>query len=95
MFTTSDTGFDKTLGTLARNADLFLLECSFIKNKPVETHLELAEAIHLTRYAKPKRVVLTHFYSEWDAVDFQKEVAGLSPMCEVIEATDGLRLEIS
>jgi len=91
---TSDTGFDKTLGTLARNVDLFLLECSFVKDKPVETHLELAEAVHLIRYASPKRAVLTHLYPEWDAVDFQKEVAKFSPLCEVIEARDGLRLEI-
>ena len=91
---TADTGFDKTLGTLARNADLFLLECSFVKNKPVETHLELAEAIHLIRYASPKLAVLTHLYPEWDAIDFQKEVAKFSPLCEVLEARDGLHLEI-
>ncbi|HEX8290001.1 MAG TPA: MBL fold metallo-hydrolase [Pyrinomonadaceae bacterium] len=89
-----DTGFDVTVATLARNADLFLLECSFVKNKPTEKHLELAEAIHLIRYAKPKRAVLTHFYAEWDNVDFQKEVAEFSPLCEVLEARDGLRLEI-
>lgn len=91
---TADTGYAKTVATLSRNADLLVLECSFFKNKPVETHLELGEAIYLVRYAKPKRVVLTHFYPEWDAVDFQKEVAKLSPMCEVIEAKDGLRLDI-
>ncbi len=91
---TADTGFTKTLGTLARNADLFVLECSFVKNKPVETHLELAEAMHLVRYAAPKRTVLTHLYPEWDAVDFQKEVSAFSPFGEVIEARDGLRLEI-
>lgn len=91
---TADTGFDKTLGTFARDADLFLLECSFLKNKPVETHLELAEAIHLIRYAKPVKAMLSHFYANWDTVDFQKEVAKFSPLCEVIEAQDGLRLEI-
>ena len=64
------------------------------EDKPVETHLELAEAIHLIRYASPKLAVLTHFYLEWDAVDFQKEAAKFSPLCEVIEARDGLRLEI-
>jgi ribonuclease BN (tRNA processing enzyme) len=91
---TADTGFDITLGTLARNVDLFLLECSFVKDKPVETHLELAEAIHLIRFASPKRAVLTHLYPEWDTVDFQKEAAKFSPLCEVIEARDGLRIEI-
>jgi ribonuclease BN (tRNA processing enzyme) len=91
---TADTSFTKDLGTLARDVDLLVMECSFFKNKPVEKHLELSEAMYLTRYAKPKRVMLTHLYPEWDRVDFQKEVAKFSPHCEVIEAEDGLRLEI-
>ncbi len=92
---TADTGLTEDLATLARGVDLLVMECSFFKNKPVETHLELAEAMHLTRSAKPKRVVLTHLYPEWDSIDFQKEVKKFSPPCEVIEAKDGLRLEIS
>ena len=91
---TADTGFTKDLATLARGADLLVMECSFVKNKPVEKHLELAEAMYLTRVAKPKQVLLTHLYPEWDAVDFQTEVAKFSPNCEIIEAKDGLRLEI-
>ena len=71
----ADTGFIKDLGTFARNADLFILECSFFKDKPVETHLELSEAMYLIRYANPKKVILTHLYPEWDKIDFQKEVA--------------------
>jgi ribonuclease BN (tRNA processing enzyme) len=92
---TSDTGFTKEIGTFAGGADLLVMECSFFKNKPVEKHLELSEAMYLARYAKPARVVLTHLYAEWNAVDFEKEVAKLSPMCEVVEAKDGLRLEIN
>lgn len=91
---TSDTGLTEDVATLARGADLLVMECSFFRNKPVEMHLELAEAMHLTRSAKPKRVVLTHLYPEWDSVDFQKEVKKFSPPCEVLEAKDGLRLEI-
>ncbi len=91
---TADTGFTKEIGAFAGGADLLVMECSFFKNKPVEKHLELGEAIYLIRYAKPKRVVLTHFYAEWDAVDFEKEVKRFSPSCEVIQARDGLKLEI-
>jgi ribonuclease BN (tRNA processing enzyme) len=91
---TADTGFTKTIAALARAVDLLVMECSFFKNKPLETHLELSEAMHLVRFGKPKRVVLTHFYPVWDAVDFQKEVEKFSPPCEVLEARDGLRLEI-
>ena len=90
----ADTGFEKTLGTFARHADLLILECSFVTNKPVETHLELAEAMFLARCADPKKLLLTHFYPDWGAVDFQTEIAKFSPPCEVIEAIDGLRLKI-
>lgn len=90
----ADTGFTNEIGTLAGGADLLVLECSFFKDKPIETHLELSEAMYLIRYAKPKKVLLTHFYSEWDAVDFEAEVKKFSPPCEVIESRDGLRSEI-
>lgn len=89
---TADTGFTIVLGDFARGVDLFIAECSFVKNKPVESHLELAEAMHLCRYAAPKQMMLTHFYPEWDDADFQKEIMKFSPMCEVIEARDGLRI---
>ncbi len=89
---TADTGFDESLSTLANRVDLLILECSFVKDKPAQKHLELAEAIHLIRKANPKRAMLTHFYPEWDDVDFEEELAKFSPMCEVIEATDGLQL---
>ncbi len=92
---TADTGFTKSLGAFARAVDLLVMECSFVTDTPVETHLELSEAIHLTRFAKPKQVVLTHLYPQWDAFDFNDEVRKFSPPCEVIEARDGLRLEIS
>lgn len=91
---TADTGFTMVLGDLARSVDLFVCECSFFQNKPVESHLELVEAMHLARYAQPKKMVLTHLYPEWDEVNFNVEVAKFSPMCKVIEARDGLRIEL-
>jgi ribonuclease BN (tRNA processing enzyme) len=89
----ADTAFDETLAALANGVDIFLLESSFVKNKPVEKHLELVEAVTLIRKAKPKRAMLTHFYPEWDEVDFDAEVAKRSPMCDVIQAQDSLILE--
>jgi ribonuclease BN (tRNA processing enzyme) len=90
----SDTGFDETLATLARRIDLFIVESSFVKDKTVDKHLELSEAIHLIRRAEPKRAMLTHFYSDWDDVDFEKEVGRLSPGCEVLQAVDGLKVSV-
>lgn len=92
---TSDTGYEKILGDFARFVDLLILECSFFQNKPVETHLELKEAMHLARYAKPKKLVLTHLYPEWDEIDLLKEAEKFSPPCEVIEAKDGLQIHIN
>lgn len=94
MVYTSDTGFDEKLATFARRVDLLVMECSFVRNKPVEIHLELDEAIRLIRMAEPARAMLTHFYAEWDKVDFAEEVRKLSPGVEVIQAFDGLRFEV-
>jgi ribonuclease BN (tRNA processing enzyme) len=90
----SDTGFDEKIATLASRVDLFILECTFVKDKPIKKHLELAEAIFLIRKAQPKRAMLAHFYPEWDDVDFQKEVAKFDPPCDVVEATDGLKIKV-
>lgn len=90
----ADTGFDAGVAAFANRVDLFILECSYVKDKPVQKHLELAEAMFLVRKASPKRVMFTHFYPKWDEVDFETEVTGFHPPCEVVEAVDGLRLEI-
>jgi ribonuclease BN (tRNA processing enzyme) len=90
---TSDTGYTEALGRFAQGAQLFLMECSFWRNKPLETHLELADAMRLARLAEPLRVVLTHLYPEWDEVDIPRQAARLWSG-ETIAATDGLRLTI-
>jgi ribonuclease BN (tRNA processing enzyme) len=90
----ADTGFDRSISTLANLADLLMLECTYFQNKPLKKHLELAEAMHLIKRAKPRKAVLTHFYPEWDDIDFNAEVAKFSPSCEVIQAMDGLIVEI-
>jgi ribonuclease BN (tRNA processing enzyme) len=90
---TADTGFTETLTTFARGVDLLLIEASFPSNKPVQKHLELAEAMFIIRKAQPKQAVLTHLYAEWDNVDLDKALAEFSPLCDVIKAEDGLRIE--
>jgi ribonuclease BN (tRNA processing enzyme) len=90
---TSDTGFSEDLIPFAKDADLLLMECSFRRNKPVQKHLELVEAMRLARECTPKRLVLTHLYPEWDEVDLVAEARSLWPG-ETVEAKDGLRLAI-
>lgn len=91
---TSDTAYDEAIPTFARKVDLLLMECSFVEDKKSGKHLNLAEAIRLIRMAEPNNAMLTHFYAEWDNVDFDAEVKKLKPNTHVIEAVDGLGFSI-
>lgn len=90
---TSDTGFSENMVPFAREVDLLLMECSFRRNKPVEKHLELADAMQIAGKCNPRRVVLAHLYPEWDGIDLEAEARQLWPG-ETIAAFDGLQLEI-
>ena len=90
---TSDTGFSEDLGPFAKHAALLLMECSFRRNKPVQKHLELADAMRLAHECAPEKLVLTHLYPEWDNFDLATEARPLWPG-ETVEAKDGLQLEI-
>lgn len=94
MLYTGDTGFSLELGEFAKGVDLFLTECAFVEKSPTHLHVALPECVEMLCAANPKRALLTHFYGEWDNVDFQTEVAKYSPPCEVLKAEDGLRVEI-
>lgn len=89
---TSDTGFSENLAAFANGVDLLLMECSFRRNKPVEKHLELADAMKLAQMSSPRKVVLAHLYPEWDGIDLETEARQLWTG-ETIAAVDGLRLE--
>jgi ribonuclease BN (tRNA processing enzyme) len=89
---TSDTGFSHGLAEFARDANLLLLECSFRANKPVEKHLELSDAMAVASAAAPDKLVLTHFYPEWDGIDVAAEARALWSG-RTLEAHDGLCLE--
>lgn len=90
---TSDTGYSMELAEFAAGADLLVMECSFFKDKPVTTHLELDEALQLARAAAPGKLLLTHLYQEWDNVDLVTEAKKLWHG-ETLEARDGLRLQL-
>lgn len=89
----SDTGYSEDFALFARRTDLLILECSFRRNKPVQTHLELGDAMRLTRLAEPRTVLLTHLYPEWDSIDIESEAKNLFSG-KIIAAYDGLRVEI-
>ena len=90
---TSDTGPSEELAAFAKDADLLLMECSFHRDKPIQNHLALAEAMAIARRAKPGKLVLTHLYPEWDGIDLAAEAKTLWSG-DSIAANDGLVLEI-
>lgn len=90
---TSDTGYTDALGAFAEGVELFVMECSFWRNKPIETHLELEDATRLAARARPRKALLAHLYPEWDGVDISAEARKLWSG-ETIAATDGLRIKI-
>jgi len=90
----SDTGYAEAVGAFARGADLLLLECSFFRDKPVNKHLNLEEAMKIAGHAQPVRTVLTHLYPEWDDVEIDVEIGKHGAGCDVVAATDGLRIRI-
>jgi ribonuclease BN (tRNA processing enzyme) len=90
---TSDTGYTDALASFARGVSLFLMECSFFREKPIELHLELSEAMRLAERSGARRVLLSHLYPEWDGLDLPAEAKKFWGG-DTIEARDGLRLEI-
>lgn len=60
-----DTDYSESLTTLASGTDLLITECSFPERK-VRGHLNLATLDRVVEEAKPKRVIISHLYPEWD-----------------------------
>jgi len=89
----ADTGFSEEVARFAQGVDLFMLECSFYRDKPIQTHLELADAMRMAAIAEPRKVMLTHLYPEWDGIDLESEARKLW-RGETIAARDGLRISI-
>ena len=91
---TADTGFTNEVSSFAHKVDLLLMECSFVRDKKAKLHLELSEALYLAKQSKARKTMLTHFYPEWDDIDFEAEVEKISPETNVVAARDGFRLQI-
>ena len=60
-----DTDYTHNLVRLAEGADLLFVECSFPERK-APGHLNLAEVQKVVDQAKPRRVILSHLYPDWD-----------------------------
>jgi len=61
-----DTGENPVVAQVARDADLFVCECSFAEGAGTEHHLTPLQAGRLAAMAGAKKLVLTHFYPALD-----------------------------
>ncbi len=68
-----DTDVCKGIIQAGKNADLLILECSFPDKKKMKGHLTPSWAGKIATKAKAKKLVLTHFYPECDAVDVKEQ----------------------
>lgn len=60
-----DTDYSQNLIRLAQQTDLLVAECAFPERK-VKGHLNLEALDKMVKKARPKRVLLTHLYPDWD-----------------------------
>lgn len=60
-----DTDYSGNLAMLATGTDLLITECSF-PDKKVKGHLNLPTLNRIVEEAKPRRVIISHLYPEWD-----------------------------
>jgi ribonuclease BN (tRNA processing enzyme) len=83
---TGDTGFSKRLVALTAHADLMVSECSFPERK-VRGHLNLAALQRIVKEAKPRQVILSHLYPDW-------ETFGGVLQTPLLLGIDGLEVEV-
>lgn len=70
-----DTGFDPALAVWADGCDILLCECSLPDSLALPTHLTPRQCGAIAAIARPKRLVLTHFYPPVEAEDIMGQVA--------------------
>jgi ribonuclease BN (tRNA processing enzyme) len=87
-----DTGFSEKLIELAKGGDLLILECANPLGASKGFHLAPDEIAEISSRAKPKKLLLSHFYPHSEDVPLeiiQKKFSG-----EIILARDLLTLEL-
>jgi len=88
-----DTDVCDNLIALAREADLFILECSFPDALKVQGHMTPSECGKVAQEAGVHKLLLSHFYPPCEKVDLiascQKFYSG-----EILLASDSLRVDV-
>lgn len=88
-----DTDYCESIVTLARRADLLILECSFPDEKKVEGHLTPSLAGRIAKESECKKLLLTHLYPICDQYDILGQCRKVF-QGEMIIAEDLMEIEI-
>jgi ribonuclease BN (tRNA processing enzyme) len=90
---TGDCGFDASVGEWASDCDVLLTECSLPDAMAIASHLTPSQAGALAAIAKPRLLVLTHFYPPVEAVNITALVAEQFNG-QLVLATDGWSIDL-
>jgi ribonuclease BN (tRNA processing enzyme) len=90
---TGDTGFDAGLGRWAAGCDLLLAECSLPDHREMPIHLTPHRCGELAALARPRLLVLTHFYPPVEHVHI-RSVVNEHYEGPIVLADDGWTIEI-
>lgn len=96
---TADTGYQvaKNLIKFAENSNLLIAESTFVRsdNKFNENHLHAHQSAEIARYAKVKKLLLTHFWPEHNPLDYLNEAKPIFENTEIAEEGKILKLRKS
>ncbi len=89
-----DTDYCDNLVSLALDADVFIVECSFPNEYKVKGHLVPKEITDIATQARVGKLVLTHLYPPCDTVDVVGQVTTEGFDGEVVKAKDLMRVVV-
>lgn len=93
----ADTGPCEGISLLAKDADLLILESSFLKDDPRPHHLTTYQAGEIAKNAGAKKLLLSHFYPkvvEMKKEEKEKEVRESGYNREIIFAEDLMSIDV-
>ncbi|TCS83030.1 MBL fold metallo-hydrolase [Tepidibacillus fermentans] len=73
----ADSGIYTSFSPFAKQADLLILECTYLeKDRPLTPmgHLSTSDVAKLSRDLQPKKLMVTHFYPEYDPKKIEEEL---------------------
>ena len=76
---------------IAKNVNIFVVECSFPNSQKQKGHLSPKEVSYIANKAKPDKLVLSHMYPPCDSINIKEE---LEYQGDVIVAEDGMSIKI-